>query len=179
MGKIRDNKQISNLKGCIGKILIHHGRFNLKQPVSFLRKSSQIDAQGQSLVEFALLIPLLVLIVFGAVDLARAFHAQVTITNASREGARFAMRINKDGTYPTTLDKETAIKQRTVDEAGISGVTMSTDDVTVLCGGVAYYSPCPSGTELEVIVDYEFTLSMGAYFIPSFPLSHATQMVTP
>jgi len=53
------------------------------------------------MIEFALLIPLLVLIVFGAIDLARAYHAQVTLTNASREAVRYASAVGLDdsGSY--------------------------------------------------------------------------------
>ena len=39
-------------------------------------------------MEFALLLPILVLVVFGVLELGRAFFALVAITNAAREGAR-------------------------------------------------------------------------------------------
>src|ERR671935_1994097 len=44
--------------------------------------------QGQSLVEFALVMPLLALIFLGAVDLTRAFYTYIALQNASREAAR-------------------------------------------------------------------------------------------
>lgn len=43
---------------------------------------------GAAAVEFALILPILVLFVFGIVEFGRAFNAQVTITHAAREGAR-------------------------------------------------------------------------------------------
>jgi TadE-like protein len=43
---------------------------------------------GQSLVEFALLLPVLVLLFLGAVDLTRAFYTYIGLENASREAAR-------------------------------------------------------------------------------------------
>jgi Flp pilus assembly protein TadG len=132
--------------------------------------------QGQGLVEFALLIPLLVLIVFGAVDLARAYFAQVTITNASREGARYAMRINGDP--GTAAAKLALIKQRVIDEASYS-LAILDSDITVNCSGGAYVSPCGSGNDIRVTVYYDFDLVMGAYFIPSITLSHYTEMVAP
>jgi Flp pilus assembly protein TadG len=120
---------------------------------------------------------LLLLIVFGAIDLARAYHAQVTITNASREGARYAMRVNN---LPgTSADKLAAIRQRTVDEAGASGITIAAANVTVNCNGGAYFAPCTSGAAIQVSVTYQFNLLMGAFFIPSFTLSNATEMVAP
>jgi Flp pilus assembly protein TadG len=39
-------------------------------------------------VEFALLLPLLLLIVLGIIDFGRMLNAQVTLTQAAREGAR-------------------------------------------------------------------------------------------
>jgi len=43
--------------------------------------------RGQSLVEFALMLPILLLLLLGAIDLGRAFHSSISITNAAREGA--------------------------------------------------------------------------------------------
>lgn len=45
---------------------------------------------GQSAVEFALTIPILVIILVGMVDMARVFHAYVTVYHAAREAARYA-----------------------------------------------------------------------------------------
>lgn len=44
--------------------------------------------RGQSLVEFALTLPLILVLIFGLVDFGRAFHAWLLVTNAAREGAR-------------------------------------------------------------------------------------------
>ena len=46
--------------------------------------------RGAAAVEFALLLPLLLLLVFGLIDFGRALYAQVTLTQAAREGARLA-----------------------------------------------------------------------------------------
>jgi Flp pilus assembly protein TadG len=45
---------------------------------------------GAALVEFAIILPLLLMIVFGIVDFARAFYTQNNLTSAVREGARWA-----------------------------------------------------------------------------------------
>lgn len=138
--------------------------------------NSKRQLKGQGMVELALLIPLLVLIVFGAIDLARAYFAQVTITNASREGARYAMRIN--GNPQTAADKLVLIQDRVVAEASYS-LEILESDISVTCGGGAYVSPCPSGSVIRVTVQYDFNLIMGAFFIPSITLSHSTEMVAP
>ena len=46
--------------------------------------------RGAAAVEFALLLPLLLLLVFGIIDFGRAINAQITLTQAAREGARLA-----------------------------------------------------------------------------------------
>ncbi|MHB1523003.1 MAG: TadE/TadG family type IV pilus assembly protein [Candidatus Dormibacteria bacterium] len=48
-------------------------------------------SRGQSAVEFALVAPLLFLLIFGIVDFGRAMFYQNEITNAAREGARIAI----------------------------------------------------------------------------------------
>ena len=46
------------------------------------------NKKGQSLVEFALVLPLFVLLIVGVFDLGRAFFAYIAISNAAREGTR-------------------------------------------------------------------------------------------
>jgi Flp pilus assembly protein TadG len=46
--------------------------------------------RGAAAVEFALLLPILLIVVFGLIDFGRALNAQVTLTEAAREGARLA-----------------------------------------------------------------------------------------
>ena len=47
-----------------------------------------MNERGQAIVEFALLLPLLLLLVFGVVELATAYGEALTISAATREGAR-------------------------------------------------------------------------------------------
>jgi hypothetical protein len=46
--------------------------------------------RGQNLVEFALVAPLLFLFIFGIIEFGWAFYVYSELTNAAREGARFA-----------------------------------------------------------------------------------------
>jgi len=59
----------------------------MKRPPSSGRR---VRDRGTAAVEFALVLPLLLLIVFGMIDLGRALNAQITLTEAAREGARLA-----------------------------------------------------------------------------------------
>ncbi len=46
--------------------------------------------RGQSLVEFALIAPVLIILVLGVIDYGRVYFAYVSVTNAARNGAHFA-----------------------------------------------------------------------------------------
>ena len=48
------------------------------------------DARGQALVEFALLLPLLVFVLMGGADIARAYALQLAVQNGARAGAEAA-----------------------------------------------------------------------------------------
>lgn len=54
-------------------------------------------SRGQSLVEFSLIIPVFLLLMVSLFDLGRAVFAYNSVTNAAREGARFAA-VNQDTT---------------------------------------------------------------------------------
>ena len=46
------------------------------------------SSSGQSLVEFALILPVLILMLIGTFDLGRVVWANDTVSNAAREAAR-------------------------------------------------------------------------------------------
>jgi len=53
----------------------------------FRRACATADT-GAAAVEMALVTPLLLLMLFGLIDFGRMFNAQITLTEAAREGAR-------------------------------------------------------------------------------------------
>ncbi len=55
-----------------------------------IRKARSEGEKGQSLAEFALLVPIFLILVFAIVDFGMGFHAWITVTNSAREGARLA-----------------------------------------------------------------------------------------
>ena len=65
------------------------------------RKLDRGDS-GAAVVEFALLLPLLLLLVLGILDFGRVYNAQITLTQAAREGARYAALKTGDPVARTT-----------------------------------------------------------------------------
>ncbi len=55
------------------------------------RRRRRGNSRGQSLVEFSLVFPIIVLLIVGFVEIGRAVFAFNTIANAARQGARVAM----------------------------------------------------------------------------------------
>ncbi|OLC21930.1 MAG: hypothetical protein AUH33_00830 [Chloroflexi bacterium 13_1_40CM_68_21] len=60
--------------------------------------------RGQSLVEFALLLPVMLLIITGLFDVARAVWQENTLAYAAREGTRYAIVHGSSGNPPAGPD---------------------------------------------------------------------------
>jgi len=67
----------------------------------FRRRSEKPVSRGQAMVEFALVLPLLALLLVVAIDFGRVFFGWVSLTNAARVGANFV------GYTPNLLDNPT------------------------------------------------------------------------
>jgi Flp pilus assembly protein TadG len=59
-------------------------------PVNRVRRLLK-EQQAQALVELALVLPVLLLLVFGIIEFGRIYGAYMVISNLSREGARFGV----------------------------------------------------------------------------------------
>jgi len=122
----------------------------------------RVSERGQSLVEFALTVPLLVLILMGALDLGRTFNAYIIVTNAARNGAYYGTL------HPADASGITAC---VVTEAQSSGITLTSSNVTIVSSGV-------TGTPMRVTVSYDFSpLSLYILHGQVLHLVSSTEMV--
>jgi Flp pilus assembly protein TadG len=91
-------------------------------------------SRGQSIVELALILPVLMLLVASTLDLGRMFYSQVTITNAAREGAYEAAynpaSFIANATCHTTNNR---VMCRVLSEAKGSFVVVDKADVALAC----------------------------------------------
>jgi Flp pilus assembly protein TadG len=121
--------------------------------------------RGAALVEFAIAVPVLVLIVFGVVDGARAFATWNEIKNAAREGAVYAQ------THPLQWKQDTPAEANCANGDTIAGHADAESDVpitvTISYGNGATLSPnwcrtpsgsnpIPPGTRIRVEVETPF-----------------------
>lgn len=108
------------------------------------------SGEGQSLVEFALILPIFLLFLFGIIDLGRGVYAYNTIQNAAREGTRVAI---VDQNEDVIVDE---VQQHSVglglDDANVSLLFLEPDTMTTPCN-----TPIAISCEVEVIVSYTFT----------------------
>lgn len=99
------------------------------------RSSPHPKDRGAAAVELALLLPMLLLIVFGVIDFGRAFNAQVTLTQAAREGGRLAALGQPDGDVTArTQTAATGLNPVTVGITGCAPGAGPTADATVVAG---------------------------------------------
>lgn len=77
-------------------------------------------SRGQTLVEFALILPVFLVLTLGVVDGARVFSAYISITNGAREGALYAAQ-------GTSYLKWCSTTATVACPAGYSGTNQSTD----------------------------------------------------
>lgn len=108
---------------------------------------------GQDAVEFALLLPLLLLIFFGVVDLGRILHVSITITNAARAGVRYGSM------YPDDLDAVLAVVKAEARGSGIDLSDAAIADILVDCP-----TGCDAGQPIRVEVTYQFGLIIAMIF---------------
>jgi Flp pilus assembly pilin Flp len=110
------------------------------------------DQEGAAAVEFALLLPLLVLLLFGMIEFGLAFNTRIQATNAAREAARQAVVGIDNWSDVGGLPFWTVVRQ----EAGVGSISncvLTTDDVL---GGT-------------LTVSFDFPLNLRIPFMPSPP----------
>jgi Flp pilus assembly protein TadG len=108
-----------------------------------MQRSSQ--ERGAAMIELALILPLLMILVFGVIEFGRAFNANISLTHAAREGAR---------EYAVTQDSS-------------AGIAAATGAATSLNPGDMSFtvSACDFGDPATMSITYPFTFS-----IPFVPL---------
>jgi len=114
--------------------------------------------RGQALVEVALTLPLLLLLILGAMDFGRMFYTKIILTNAAREGANYLSRNYHDTDFINVA--KTAIKN----EANSSGITVVDSEITIL-------DCCTTGNPIEVKVEKNVDLLFDN-FLQSMGLLH-------
>jgi len=112
--------------------------------------------QGAALVEFAIVLSLLVLILFGIIEFGRAYNAQETLTHAAREGVR-VLAITGDS------EKAAAATRNAAPELDASLVGVSS-------------TACSPGYPTTVTASYPFSLTIPFFGSRTFTLDATAVM---
>jgi len=95
--------------------------------------------RGQSLVEFALILPVLLLLVLGAMDLGRAYFTSISLENAVKEGAFFGSRAPTCATDATVdCDDPGNVEARV--EIELDGHTVSSFQAKCFAAGTTVFT---------------------------------------
>lgn len=119
-----------------------------RHAVCALRRKVRDDG-GQSLIEFVLALPILLVLVFGIIEFAAAWRTYQVVTNVARDAARV-------GVVPTTVTS-TKVTDHADTLLVRSGLSLSSRTVTATCNGGGTFSPpsCSTGNQVEVDLDYQ------------------------
>lgn len=101
--------------------------------------------RGAAAVEFALVLPILVLILFGVIEFGGAYNAQLMVTGAAREGAR-EMAVGGDPADAVAA----AVDAVAVADASAVDVTVSP-------------TTCAAGTDVTVTVVFDRPFLTGLF----------------
>jgi Flp pilus assembly protein TadG len=123
-----------------------------------VRRTARLrDARGAELVEFALVLPLLLMVVLGIIDFGLLFQRYEVLTNAAREGARVAV-------LPGYLEAD--VDARVAQFLVAGGLTEAPETEFVAPAGVDVGGVCITMTGVTVTYphDYVFLGAIMAFF---------------
>jgi len=116
---------------------------------------------GAAMVEFAIVLPILIMFFLGIVDFGRAFYLYNNLTNAVREGARLGAVQNPTVDVAAVQTRVTTrVKQFTSNPTAAPSVTVSStlQDVTVTITNYAFMpiTPLPQAQGINMTVTAVF-----------------------
>jgi Flp pilus assembly protein TadG len=153
--------------------------FRKRRAIMIAHRIPVRDDIGQAFVELALVLPVLILLMLGAVEVGRLAYADIEISNAARAGVAYAMQSHGFAADSTGI--ENAAKQ---DAPNIPGLVVDTPILTCYCetsGGVttalascsstdANLTTCPSPSSIVVYVQVNTHAQVDtAFHFPGLP----------
>jgi Flp pilus assembly protein TadG len=107
--------------------------------------------RGAVAVEFAILAPVLVMLLLGIMEFGRAYNAQASLSAAAREGVR-VMAISNDPVASRTAAKNTA--------ASLQPALVDTN-IAFKNLDIPTSSSCAAGTQMSVTITYTLSTMTG------------------
>ena len=123
------------------------------------RKTDIRSERGQSLTEFALALPILVLVLFAVIQFGITFNNYVTLTDATRAGAR-------KGAVARRLSSPASVCTQAVRS---SATDLSSGSLTATC--TSTWQP---GADVQVTATYPYRISLLGMVVKSGYLKSST-----
>jgi Flp pilus assembly protein TadG len=114
------------------------------------------DDAGGAAVEFGLLLPVVVLLLFGIIEMGRAWNVRQTLTDAAREGARVAAVSNNRMSTTALQDSVRAVVRRSAQRAGLNTASLAITQTGVGSG---------TGNPVTVVLQYQYDPLFGSWVI--------------
>jgi Flp pilus assembly protein TadG len=117
------------------------------------------DERGQTMVEFAVVLPVLVVMLFGIIQFGIVFNNYVTLTDAVRSGAR-----------------EAAVARQSADPAGTAttAVRSSAPNLTQASLAVSVSSNWQPGADVTVTATYPYSIKLLGWVVTAGNLTSKT-----
>lgn len=122
---------------------------------------AKVRRDGAAAVEFAIVLPVLLMLLLGAADFGRCFQTSIAMTNAARAGAEYGSMHPFDNSSQGAW--QTAVQQAAIDE--LSGSTMF--DVTRLTVTTSSVTESDGLKRISVHTTYPFTTIFNLAYVPA------------
>jgi len=116
--------------------------------------------RGSTLVEFALVLPILLMLSMLLVQYGIILNTTISLTNLAREGGRYAAVNPLVTTTTATTNTTTAAIEDNIQSKLPPALTLADGDIDVTCSTTA----CGTGSDIRVTVRYDMKRKM---FLPS------------
>lgn len=93
-------------------------------------------------MEFAILLPILLLLIMGMVEFSRGYNAQITLTQASREGVR-VLAITKDPAQAIIATENVAATTLDISQLSVTTTACNSGDPTSLTAAYPFTYDIP------------------------------------
>jgi Flp pilus assembly protein TadG len=132
------------------------------------RRGARPASRGQSLVEFALVFPIFILLLAGMIDFGIGLYSYMTIINAARDGARLA------ATACNSTACSPAVSARVTAAAG----GLSLTGVSVVCApNAANCSDAVKGDSVTVTAQYTYRMIWPLAFGTQIPMTSSIKFM--
>lgn len=131
----------------------------ISKNLTSFRNRTLHEERGQTIVEFAMVLPLLCALLFGIIQFGLVYNNYVTLTDAVRAGARKAA-VSREAADPTGDVK--------------SAVVDSGADIKIATSDISVSSDWQPGHDVSVTATYPYSINLFGFVVKSGRLTSTT-----